>query len=264
MTLSFQTRTSLLTNLRTLGVREGDGLFVHASMKAIGYVVGGPRTLVEVLLEAVGGTGLISMPGFSTDAYFPSDIDCAALGAEQITAIEDAVPGFHVQTSPTSGIGILPEIFRTWPGTQRSHHPAVSICLNGHDAQDFLTDHSLAWATGPNSPLGKLRERPSMKILLIGVGWNRCTALHTSETLAEHRRTKTRRMKVDGHWRETPDVADDLGRIFPTVGDAFEKTDAVTTGRFGQADFKLCDYRALVDFSTVAIDEMNKESGARS
>ncbi len=263
MTHIYQTRQHLLEDLRNLGIRNGDGVFVHASMKAVGYVVGGPRTLIEVLLQAVGDTGLIGMPAFSTDAYFPSDMDRAALTPEQIAEVEDAVAGFNIHKSVTAGIGILPETFRTWPGTQRSQHPAVSICLNGKDADKYLMDHSLAWATGPDAPLGRLRERPSMKILLIGVGWNRCTALHTSETLAEHRRTKTRRMKVDGQWCDSPDVADDLGRIFPKVGEAFETTGDVITGQFGQAACKLCDYRSLVDFGATSIDAMNKESGAR-
>ncbi|MDJ0827587.1 MAG: AAC(3) family N-acetyltransferase [Rhodobacter sp.] len=264
MAFAFHTRSTLLDDLGSLGVRRGDGLFVHASMKAIGYVVGGPRTILEALLEAVGDTGLIGMPGFSTDAYFPSEIDRSDLSPGQIAEIEDAVPGFDVLTSPTSDIGILPETFRTWPGTERSDHPVVSICLNGLQAREFVGEHSLAWATGLQSPLGKLRDRQSMKILLIGVGWDRCTALHTSETLADHRRTKTRRLKVgavDGTWVESPDVADDVGRLFPTVGDAFEKTGSVSIGSFGEAHSRICDYRQLVDFGSELINEMNKESG---
>ncbi|WP_425501608.1 AAC(3) family N-acetyltransferase [Parasulfitobacter algicola] len=69
----------------------------------------------------------------------------------------------------------------------------ISICLYGLNAKDFLVEHSLAWATGSQTPLRKLCEFQSMKILLIGGGWNRCSAFHTAKTLAEHRRTKTRR-----------------------------------------------------------------------
>jgi len=75
-----------------------------------------------------------------------------------------------------------------------------------------------------------------MKILLIGVGWNRCSALHTAETFAQHKRTKMRRFKnggPNGSWIETPDVADDMNRLFPAIGEAFEKTGAVSFGKFG-------------------------------
>jgi aminoglycoside 3-N-acetyltransferase len=104
------TQARLLRDLSALGVRKGDGLFVHCSMKAIGSVTGGPGTIVETLLEAVGETGLVGMPGFSSDAYFPSNIDRSSLTQEQIFQIEGAVLGFDALKSPTSGMGIIAEM----------------------------------------------------------------------------------------------------------------------------------------------------------
>ncbi|MEM8789764.1 MAG: AAC(3) family N-acetyltransferase [Pseudomonadota bacterium] len=257
----------LSDDLAVLGVRPGDGLFVHASMRAIGGVVGGPRMVVQGLLDAVGPGGLVGMPGFSNDAYFPAGLDRATLPADRVVQIEAAVPGFDPLRSPTAGMGIIAETLRTWPGTRRSAHPAVSVCLNGANAQDYAARHSLDWATGPDSPLGRLCDRPSMKMLLVGVGWNRCSALHTAETLAATRRTKIRRMKLSGPtdcWVESPDVADDLNRLFPQVGGAFERTGAVRIGRLGDAECKICDYRDLVFFARDRIDAANLESGDRS
>jgi len=256
--------TSLQDNLRALGVLPGDGIFVHASMHAIGPTIGGPRAVVQALLSAVGSSGLIGMPGFSTDAYFPRHLDRSALSEDTIQEIENAVPGFDINTSPTAGMGVIAETFRTWPETKRSDHPAVSICLNGQDATEYISPHSLAWATGPDTPLGRLRFRNQMKILLIGVGWNRCSALHTAESLADDKRTKSRRFKTgpgDAPWIETPDVADDLDRLFPLVGAAFEDTNAVTIGRFGGAGCKLCDYAPLVGFAAEWINKANRQSG---
>ncbi|MBT9387052.1 AAC(3) family N-acetyltransferase [Pseudooceanicola sp. CBS1P-1] len=264
MVAAIHTQTSLFNDLISLGVYAGDGLFVHGSMSAVGATVGGARTIVESLLKAVGGTGLVGMPDFSSDACFPAEVDLSRLTQDQIAEIEDAVPGFDVAKSTTSGMGVIAETFRTWPGTQRSDHPAVSICLNGEKANDFLKEHSLAWATGEKTPLGKLRDRKAMRILLIGVGWNRCSALHTAETFAQHKRTKTRRFKnggPNGSWIETPDVTDDTNRLFPKIGEAFEKTGAVSFGKFGGAECKLCDFRSLVDFATGWIDCSNKRSG---
>lgn len=267
MVTQLHTQKSLVSDIHSLGVRSGDGLFVHASMSAVGPTVGGARTVVESLLATVGETGLIGMPGFSTDACFPDDVDKSSLTEQQIAELEIAVPGFDIVKSPTSGMGVIAEMFRTWPGTQRSDHPTVSICLNGQNANDFIAKHSLAWATGQDTPLGKLQYRPSMKILLIGVGWNRCSTLHTAETLAEHKRLKTRRFKHGGRhgsWLETPDVADDMDRLFPAVGKAFETSGAVTIGYFGGAKCKLCDFRSLVDFASSWIDSKNAESGDRT
>jgi aminoglycoside 3-N-acetyltransferase len=260
----FHTRKSLSEDLSTLGLEPGDGVFVHASMKAVGPVIGGPRMLIEALLQAVGPEGLLGMPGFSGDAVFPEGMARDSLTAEQITEIEAAVPGFDAERSPAAGMGVLAEMFRTWPGTRRSGHPCVSVCVNGSGAREIAARHDLAWATGRDSPFGRMRARPRMKILLIGVGWNRCTPLHTAETLAAHRRVKTRRVKVAGTWQEAPDVADDLNRLFPAVGAAFEETGGVRSGQLGAAGCRICDYRGLVDFAAAWIDRANAESGART
>lgn len=264
MSTKFHTLESLFNDLVSLDVRSGDGLFVHASMKAIGPVIGGPRTVIEALMHAVGDNGLVGMPGFSEDAYFPTGIDRPDLTRDEVVEIENAVPGFDVVKSPTSGMGIIAETFRTWPGTQRSDHPTVSICLNGSKAESFLDGHSLSWATGKETPLGRLTHRRSMKVLLVGVGWNRCSALHTAETLATHRRTKTRRFKngsVDGSWIETPDVADDMNRLFPRVGAAFDRTGVVSKGKMGKAECQICDLQALTEFAAAWINRANEQSG---
>jgi aminoglycoside 3-N-acetyltransferase len=191
---------------------------VHASLKAIGSVVGGAAAVIAALVEAVGELGLVGMPAFSNDAYLPEFLLPHAMTPEAIRLAEVSILDFDPATSPTAEMGAIAELFRSWPGTSRSAHPCVSICLHGRDAHHYLDPHSLAWATGPDTPLGRLIGRPHMKVLLIGVGWNRCSALHTAETYATHRRLKTRRFKaspVVSTMVETPDVANDLGRLFP-------------------------------------------------
>ena len=247
-----------------MGVIPGDGLFVHSSMRAIGPMVGGAQCIVRTMLDVIGDDGLLAMPGFSSDAYFHSHFDPARLSATEITEVERAVPGFDPRLSPASSMGVIAETFRTWPGTLRSGHPTTSICLNGRDADSYAAPHPLAWATGPETPLGRLRGRDRMKLLLVGVGWSRCTALHTAETLASHRRTKVRRFKTgpnDAKWIETLDVADDIGRLFPVVGAAFKASGQVHTARLGEAECYICDFGDLVSFATEWIDDANAMSG---
>lgn len=259
-------KDTLTTHLRRLGLGPGDGVWVHASMRSMGRIAGGAATVIEALQDVVTGTGLIGMPGFSDDAYFPSDVDRTALSDEEIARIEYAVTGFDPATSPTSEMGVIAETFRTWPGTQRSSHATTSVCLNGVGVEDLIAPHPEPWATGPASPFGRMRDRPGTKILLIGVGWNRCTPLHTAEDYAAPKRTKIRRFKTgpgDAPWMETPDVADDVGRLFPAAGAAFEVTGAVTRGQLGDADVKLCGYDDLIRFAAPWISARNAESGDR-
>jgi aminoglycoside 3-N-acetyltransferase len=144
MNPKFSTQSSIRADLEVLGVRSGDGLFVHASLSAIGKVIGGARAVVAALLDAVGETGLVGMPGYSADAYLPEFLQLDSLTLEDERRAEAAILGFDRVTSPTSGMGAIAETFRTWPETSRSLHPCASICLRGPDAQQSGVIHQLS------------------------------------------------------------------------------------------------------------------------
>lgn len=59
---------TLLSQLNSLGVGSGDGLFVNGSMRAVGRVECGAPTIIEALLKVIGAGGLLAMPSFTEDA----------------------------------------------------------------------------------------------------------------------------------------------------------------------------------------------------
>ncbi|MEM1420863.1 MAG: AAC(3) family N-acetyltransferase [Pseudomonadota bacterium] len=260
-------KDDLVRDLGTLGVRSGDGVFVHTSLGQIGRVIGGPRALIEALLDVVGPDGLIGMPGFSTDAYDPVDLMTPPPEIDETrrAVIRAHVLGFDPQRSDVRDNGTVPETFRSWPGVVRSPHPTSSVLLLGAGAAEIAATHDASgWATGPGTPWDRLRARPERKILLIGVGWNRCSALHAAESIATHRRLKMRVFKSgagDAPWVRAPDVADDLDRLFPLVGEAWEKAKGVQFGQIGNARCRLTDYAALVEFASAWIDRRNAADG---
>src|SRR6056300_694472 len=56
------TKASLVESLKAAGVAPGKDLLVHSAMSSIGYVEGGPATVVAALLEVVGEAAHLLMP----------------------------------------------------------------------------------------------------------------------------------------------------------------------------------------------------------
>jgi aminoglycoside 3-N-acetyltransferase len=77
-------------------------------------------------------------------------------------------------------MGVIVEAVRTWPGALRSAHPQSSFAAIGRDTDTILARHELDCSLGPWSPLEKLEEREA-KVLLLGVGFDRCTAFPRAE-----------------------------------------------------------------------------------
>ena len=49
------TKKTIIKKLRQLGLKEGDSLCVHSSLSSLGYVVGGAESVIQALLEVIGG-----------------------------------------------------------------------------------------------------------------------------------------------------------------------------------------------------------------
>jgi len=153
------TRASLTQQLRSLGLSEGDMVVVHSSLRSVGPIEGGAGTLVEAFLEVLGSSGLLVAPTFT---YYSNVFDHA-----------------H---SP-SVTGTFPEIVRAWPGAVRSMHPTHSVAVIGDRAAQCCAGHELVGAVSAGSPLEWLAASGGW-VLLIGVGHNRNTTIHTAECLA--------------------------------------------------------------------------------
>jgi aminoglycoside N3'-acetyltransferase len=48
------TRSSLHADFQRIGVRQGDVLMIHASVRAVGAVTGGANVIVQALFDAIG------------------------------------------------------------------------------------------------------------------------------------------------------------------------------------------------------------------
>lgn len=250
------TGNTLVGDLRGLGVPAGQCLLVHASMSSIGWVAGGAPTVAAALRHALGSAGTVVVPTGTPDNSDTSRIHLArvmGMTTEQVALYRASMPPFDPMTTPSTGAGRIAEIVRASPGAVRSAHPQTSFAAAGPMALWLMEDHALNCHLGEASPLGRLYEANAW-ILLLGVGYEACTALH----LAEYRYCpnppwRTYRCVItrgsQPQWCEFEDVVLDDGDLVD-LGMDLDRTGVVKNGRVGSADCRLIRMRDAVDFAT--------------
>jgi aminoglycoside 3-N-acetyltransferase len=257
MTSPPNTRESLADDLRAIGVGPAMHLIVHSSLSAIGWTVNGARDVTAALMDVLGADGTLMMPTFSGQLTDPASWREPTVPESWHETIRTHTEAFDPALTPTRNMGAVVEAFRHWPGTRRSHHPVMSLAAWGRHAEFLTASHPTPWALGEDSPMGRFYGLDG-HILLIGVGYNRNSSLHLAETRATHRRTMIRRTPTtrDGMvaWEDNPDVAADMGTLFPRIGTDFEAAGHATIARIGQANSRLMRQRALVDFAAAWLD----------
>lgn len=171
----------IAANLLELGVAAGDVVMLHASVRAIGWVAGGPDQVLHALFDVLGETGTLTMYiGWDGSPY---DI---TIGLPELPPqLAEVWPPFDPATAhAVQSWGILGEILRTWPGAKRSVHPDSSFVAVGPRADELVMDHPLQYGMGEGSPLAKLCEAKG-KVLLLGSPLSNVTLLHYAEHKAD-------------------------------------------------------------------------------
>lgn len=246
-----RTRESLAADLRRLGLEAGVTVLVHSSLSALGWVAGGPVTVIQALMDVITPDGTLVMPTHSSDNSEPSHWRNPPVPPEWWPVIRETMPGYDPPVTPTRGMGRIVDTFRTWPGVRRSAHPAMSFAAWGRNAGTIVNDHALDYALGERSPLARLYDL-SGSVLLLGVGFGNNTSFHLAEYRIEKRTEIEQGAAVrEGEgsaWRVYTDI--DLNDdVFPEIGAAFEGTGQVTRGMVGSAQALLFPQRPAVDFA---------------
>lgn len=125
---------------------NGRIIFIHSSLKSLGYIEGGARGVVSALIDHVlSQNGTLAMPAFS-------------MRGSMAASLRSSDWLFDARTTP-SMMGAITEAFRQHLGVRRSLHPTHSICAIGPLSQWLTIDHHKdARAFGKMSPFGKLLE----------------------------------------------------------------------------------------------------------
>jgi aminoglycoside 3-N-acetyltransferase len=249
------TQQSLTTDLGKLGVRAGQQVLLHASLRSLGWVDGGAAAVVGALRDVLGPVGTLVVP-----AMTPGNSDTSRLYQERTQGMtwwqrrryRCGMPPFDPASTPGAGTGHIAEHVRTGDGAVRSAHPQSSFAAIGAQSKHFMRGHAPDCHFGERSPLARLYEAGG-QILLLGVGYESCTAFHLAEyryTADPPRRRYACVVMRNGRrkwWHYQDVVLDDSD--FAAIGKALAATDSVRTGTVGAAEAALIPLRAAVDFA---------------
>jgi aminoglycoside 3-N-acetyltransferase len=260
-------RSRLAGQLSRLGVERSGVLLVHASMRAVGAVSGGAGAVIGALRDALGEDGTLIVPSFT-----PENSDTSPQYRNRVRGLTDharetvraSMPPFDPATTAAPSMGRLAESVRLTPGAARSSHPQTSFAALGPLAAKLLAHHRPDCHLGEDSPLACLYDVRA-QVLLLGTGFDSCTAFHLGEYRVPTPPRRTYRCVVTTrgrrHWWEYEDVALD-DSDFAALGAEFARTDngaAVRSGPVGSATGRLFDFTDAVDFAARRLPSLRKE-----
>ena len=169
------TRCDVTVAAREVGIKPGDTVMFHSSLSSMGAVIGGPDTVIEGFLYAVGPAGTVAVPTL-----------CRWAPEEQPRAFDLWSP----VTSP-SYVGAISEAFRKRPDAVRSDNATHSVAAVGAKAEELTRNHGGdGLRPGPFGPRAFARESPWQRFYqwdaaycFIGVNFTVNTMVHFVETL---------------------------------------------------------------------------------
>lgn len=264
-------RHELARHARALGIREGDLVMVHASVRAVGPVAGGPDQIHLALKDAVGAAGSLLMYASCPDGY--DEVGRGVHTPEVEAELLEKLPAFDARTARSQrDNGALVELLRTWPGVFANDHVARFVCHGPHAARLFS---SQPW----HLPFGRgsaLEHFVALggRILLVGSDHDAVTFLHHAEHIVDVPDKRVVQYQVpvlDGGrrvWRWCSEV--DTARpahagwpedLFRQIIDAHLAATGNDGGRIGAAPSHLIEASALL---ADALDTMTRLVAARA
>lgn len=162
---------------RELGLREGDGVVMHANLSSIGTVEGGAAMVLHRLTNVLGKNGVLLMPAFTSVTLHAASHDRYTKPGCWCGGRESRHLPFIPELQPDREIGEIAHRLCSWPGSRRSRHPAFSFVAVGHKSDELVRQYSL---TDPLQPLKALLKRNPF-VLTIGVDLDSVTAIYLAE-----------------------------------------------------------------------------------
>ena len=260
------TRAKLASDLRALGLATGDVVMVHASVRAVGEVAGGPDEIHLAIKDVVTRSGTMLM--YASCPRYVDEIGRGNLTAEQEAEVLEKLPPFDARTARSArDNGALVELFRTYPGSRVNDHPARFVVW-GAESDHLLSEQPWDFAFGAGSLLERFVALDG-KILLLASDHDNTTFLHYAEHIVDIPDKRVTRFKVPvtEHgvrvWREMAEFDTSAGAhanwpptFFADVVDGYLAATGNMGGRVGDARTHLFSARGLLDYALPIMREV--------
>jgi aminoglycoside 3-N-acetyltransferase len=254
------TRNRLIADLRALGLARGDVVMVHASVRALGEVAGGPDEIHLAIKDVLDSDGTLIM--YASCPCYVDEVGRGNLTAAEEAEVLEKLPPFDAATARSSREnGALVEMLRTYPGSRVNAHPARFVAW-GKQTDHLFSEQPWDYAFGRRSPLERFVERDG-KILLLGSDHDTVTFLHYAEHIVDIPDKRIARFKVpvlengDRVWRDMVEVDTSSAgahpswpdRFFATIVDGFLAETGNHGSVVGDATCHLLSARALLAYA---------------
>jgi aminoglycoside 3-N-acetyltransferase len=254
------TRQQLVADLRTLGLGGGDVVMVHASLRAIGEVAGGPDEVHLAIKDVVTPDGALIM--YASCPRYVDEVGRGNLTPAEEADVLEKLPAFDPYTARSArDNGALVELLRTYPGSRVNAHPARFVVWGKH-TDYLLSEQPWNFAFGRGSLLERFVALHG-KILLLGSDHGNTTFLHYAEHIGDFPEKRIARFKVPmlengvRVWREMAEYdtssvgahANWAENTFNVLVDGYLESTNNRGGRVGHASSHLFSARGLLDYA---------------
>lgn len=238
---------------------------LHASVRRVGPVVGGPDQIHLALKDALTDAGTLMMYASCPEHY--DEIGRGHLSAAQERDLLDSLPPFDAATARSArDNGALVELLRTWPDSLVNDHVARFVVWGRH-ARDLIATQPWDWAFGHGSALERFVELDG-RILMLGSDTDAVTFLHYAEHIVDVPDKRVARFKVpvleDGRrvWRDMaefdtsePAHASWPERLFGEIVEGYLEKTGSTGALVGDARSYLIDAGGLLAFALAVMKD---------
>ena len=234
-------RRDIVKLLKECGIKRGDKVTVHCSLRAIGGIENGADGLIDASCEYLSD-GLFIVPTHTWDNVTRNN------------------PYYDVrETVPC--IGTLAKVAAFRKDGIRSLHPTHSVAVFGKGAAEYVRGEERSATPCPVGGCVSRLYEENGKILLIGVGHERNTYLHAVDerlripdrlkpegfviTIKDYEGNTVQSPPFHTHFTAAADRC--ASEYYPNYRAAFEYEGAVTYHRLGNAPVCCCDARKMTD-----------------